>query len=350
MDRADVRNNLIDAEPPPFTGRILPPLAPRGPEPPSAVAARSHLAGLRHVGLGVPDLRDAVAFYEGVWGLYRVADDRGVVFLGSVGSAEPYIVRLRQAGQKRVDVVAFAAKSAASVDALYTELATAGVKTVREPPSSTRPAAVTACGSSTSTARLIEVSSDVAPKPFRDLEIGESVPRRLSHVVLNSTDARRTSAWYQKHLGFRLSDWLADRMAFLRVSPEHHCLSFAQRTKVSLNHISFEMRGLDEYLRGTGRLVRHGHPPLWGPGGTAPGTTPSPISPTRTATSSSTPPSWNASSTRTHGSRASGPRHRNGATSGGRPPHRGPLRAGLRHAGGLRPLDPGADLTPGAIT
>ncbi|SFP36749.1 MULTISPECIES: VOC family protein [Actinomadura] len=266
MDRADVRNNLIDAEPPPFTGRILPPLAPRGPEPPSAVAARSHLTGLRHVGLGVPDLRDAVAFYEGVWGLYRVADDRGVVFLGSVGSAEPYIVRLRQAGQKRVDVVSFAAKSAASVDALYTELATAGVRTVREPAVLDTPGGGYGMRFFDIDGRLIEVSSDVAPKPFRDLEIGESVPRRLSHVVLNSTDARRTSAWYQKHLGFRLSDWLADRMAFLRVSPEHHCLSFAQRTKVSLNHISFEMRGLDEYLRGTGRLVRHGHPPLWGPG------------------------------------------------------------------------------------
>ena len=73
-------------------------------------------------------------------------------------------------------------------------------------------------------------------------------------------------AFYEKHLGFRLSDWLSDRMAFLRCSTEHHSLAIAKRTKVSLNHVSFEMRGIDEYLRGTGRLLRHGHKPLWGPG------------------------------------------------------------------------------------
>jgi hypothetical protein len=26
------------------------------------------------------------------------------------------------------------------------------------------------------------------------------------------------------------------------------------------------MRGIDEYMRGTGRMIRHGHRPLWGPG------------------------------------------------------------------------------------
>src|SRR4051794_29789746 len=94
---------VVDVEPPPFIPRPLPPLAPRSLELASAAAARSPITHLRHVGMAVPDLRAAVAFYEGIWGLYRVADDGDVVFLGSTGNAEPYIIRLRQASAKRLD-------------------------------------------------------------------------------------------------------------------------------------------------------------------------------------------------------------------------------------------------------
>src|SRR3954447_4077289 len=60
-----------NVEPPEFVPRPVPPLAPSTTrELASEIAARSPLAGLRHVGLGVPNLREAVAFYEGIWGLY----------------------------------------------------------------------------------------------------------------------------------------------------------------------------------------------------------------------------------------------------------------------------------------
>jgi hypothetical protein len=55
-------------------------------------------------------------------------------------------------------------------------------------------------------------------------------------------------------------------MCFLRAGAQHHILAISQAPSQSLNHISFEMRGLDEYMRGTGRMIRHGYRPLWGPG------------------------------------------------------------------------------------
>ncbi len=55
-------------------------------------------------------------------------------------------------------------------------------------------------------------------------------------------------------------------MCFLRVRRNHHILAISEGPHVSLNHISFEMRGLDEFMRGTGRLIRSGSAPLWGPG------------------------------------------------------------------------------------
>jgi catechol 2,3-dioxygenase-like lactoylglutathione lyase family enzyme len=88
----------------------------------------------------------------------------------------------------------------------------------------------------------------------------------MSHVVVTSPDTAKTRAFYEQYLGFRLSDYLSERMCFMRCSTDHHSLAIAQHDNVSVNHVSFEMRGIDEYLRGTGRLIRTGFEPLWGPG------------------------------------------------------------------------------------
>ncbi|GHF35147.1 VOC family protein [Amycolatopsis bartoniae] len=262
----DLSAAAVAVEPPPFEPRPEAPVAPARPVRASELAARSPVTALRHVALGVPDLRAACAFYEGIWGLYRVADDRDVVFLGSVGSPEPYVLRLRQAADKRIDLISFAGRDRGSVDALAADLTTSGIELVREPGVQDTPGGGYGLRFFDHEGRLVEVSVDVAPKPYRALEAGESVPRKLSHVVVNSPDVHGFIAFYERFLGLRVSDWLTDRMAFLRCSSDHHSLAVARRPHVSLNHISFEMRGIDEYLRGTGRLITHGHPPAWGPG------------------------------------------------------------------------------------
>src|SRR5690606_12540287 len=91
------------------------------------------------------------------------------------------------------------------------------------------------------------------------------------HVVVNSPDPARTRVFYEQHLGFRLSDTLASRhfgdfMYFLRCNPWHHSLAIARGPHVALHHTSFEMRGIDEYMRGTGRVMRAGYRKIWGPG------------------------------------------------------------------------------------
>ena len=119
--------------------------------------------------------------------------------------------------------------------------------------------------------RTIEVSADVAVRQHRRIEERESIPVRLSHVVLNSPDPNRTQAFYEQHLGFALSDSLVhpyagELMKFMRCNPQHHSMAIAKGPHVSLHHVSFEMRGLDEYMRGTGRLLRAGVEKIWGPG------------------------------------------------------------------------------------
>lgn len=225
---------------------------------------------LRHVDLAVPDYEKQLAFYTNVWGLTKVADDNGIAFLAAEGSPEQYVVRLRR-GEKRMDLVSFGAASGEDVDALAAQLIADGVQIVQEPDKLDTPGGGYGFRFFDVDGRTIEVSSDVALRQHRKIEEREAIPVRLSHCVVNSTDPERMRAWYERHLGFRLSDTLVsphmgDLMYFMRCNDWHHSFAIARGPHVSLHHASFEMRGIEEYMRGTGRALRNGARLTWGPG------------------------------------------------------------------------------------
>jgi catechol 2,3-dioxygenase-like lactoylglutathione lyase family enzyme len=223
---------------------------------------------LRHVDLAVPDYRTQLSFYTNTWGLTETGGDTGLAFLAAPGSPEQYVVRLRQADDKRLDLVSF---GATDVDALAGRLTADGVRLIHEPRDLDTLGGGYGFRFFDVDGRTVEVSSDVAVRTHRRIEEGESVPVRLSHAVFNSSDPARTRAFYERHLGFRLSDTLVSRhqgdlMYFLRCSPLHHSFAIARGPHTSVHHVSFELRGLDEYLRGTGRVMRAGIRKVWGPG------------------------------------------------------------------------------------
>jgi catechol 2,3-dioxygenase-like lactoylglutathione lyase family enzyme len=232
---------------------------------------RSLITHLRHVDLAVPDFERQLAFYTRTWGLTAVASDRGIAFLAAEGSPERYILRLRKDPAKRLDLVSFGVASAADVDALADQLIRKGVTLAAEPASLGTEGGGYGLRFFDVDGRTVEVSADVATRAHRKVEEQEPIPVRLSHVVLNSTDPDATARWYSDTLGFRLSDTLAGAelgtvMNFMRCNPRHHSLAFARGPHVSLHHVSFELRGLDEFMRGTGRVLRSGTRMVWGPG------------------------------------------------------------------------------------
>ena len=229
------------------------------------------LTHLRHVDLAVPDYPGQLAFYSGVWGLTTITEDSGIAFLAAEGSPEQYIIRLRKAPEKRLDLVSFGAASDADVDALAGRLTAAGVRLVSQPGTLQTPGGGYGFRFFDIDGRTIEVSAGVQARRHRRIEEAESIPVRLSHVVLNSSDLNRTRAWYERHLGFRLSDTLThpamgEAMHFMRINAWHHSMAVAKGPHAALHHISFELRGIDEYMRGTGRLLRAGVEKIWGPG------------------------------------------------------------------------------------
>lgn len=231
----------------------------------------SPITHLRHVDVAVPDYDKQVEFYKNQWGLATTGSERDVSYFAAEGSPEQYIVRVRKSAEKRLDLVAFGAADRASVDALAARLGSQGVKIVSEPDVLQTPGGGYGFRFFDIDGRTVEVSADVETRKHRKIEKKEDIPVRLSHIVLNAPDPEATSAWYEKHLDFRLSDQVAHPRIgglfwFLRCSPQHHSIAIAKGPHASLNHASFELRDIDEFLCGSARLVRADIPKLWGPG------------------------------------------------------------------------------------
>ncbi len=219
---------------------------------------------LRHVDLAVPDYETQRTFYKDTWGLTEVGTDGELSYLAAEGSPEQYVIRLRKATDKRLDLISFGATGEAAVDALAAKLDNEGIQLVNRPDKLQTAGGGYGFRFFDIDGRTIEISADVQTRQHRPIEEGEAIPVRISHAVMNSNDPNRTRDFYAKHLGFKLSDTLwgehmGEMMHFLRCNDWHHSLAIARGPHTSVHHVSFEMRGLDEYMRGTGRVI--GAPP-----------------------------------------------------------------------------------------
>jgi catechol 2,3-dioxygenase-like lactoylglutathione lyase family enzyme len=225
----------------------------------------ARVSEIRFVGYAVPDLEAERKFYTDVWGLTEVADQDGLVYFAAAGTPEKYVVRLRQADEQRIDVIAWAAQTRGDVDALFAQVKAEGGKIISEPQ------ALTALGGGYGfrffdpDGHTLQISAEVEQGPSRDLNRNEAIPTKISHVVMHSPNHKAAVAWYEKALGFKVSDWLGDFMCFLRCNSWHHRLAFLPGPPC-LNHVAYDVLTVDDMMRGIARLKRNAVDIQWGPG------------------------------------------------------------------------------------
>jgi catechol 2,3-dioxygenase-like lactoylglutathione lyase family enzyme len=97
------------------------------------------------------------------------------------------------------------------------------------------------------------------------VERWEGIPVRISHIVLHSPRHAEAVQFFCDVLGFRVSDWLGDFMCFLRCNDAHHRLAILPGPPC-LNHVAYDMMGVDGMMRGISRLSQAGVDICWGPG------------------------------------------------------------------------------------
>lgn len=225
---------------------------------------------LRGIMMRGPGLTATLPFYEDMWGLKLAHAEAGVALLRGTGE-QAFLYGLKDGPVFGIDYIHFAMPDRDSMDALHRQCLAQGAAVLGAP----------ADFDDWSGGYGFEVlDPDNRRLRFRcdarklDETPEWAKPRKISHVVLNTPDMEGTQSFYETVLGFRVSDYSADQMVFLRCNSDHHSIALVRGNYASVNHVAFEMPTLDEFMRGIGRMKQKGHVPTWGPGRHGPGDNP----------------------------------------------------------------------------
>lgn len=224
--------------------------------------------GLRSIELGVHDLHKSAEFYRGVWALQDVAAEGDAIHLRGTGR-DHHVVTLRERPRAALLGVNFSAPDRATVDALHARAKAMGAK-VDGAPGVLPASAGGGYGFRVSTpeGHPLSISSEV--QQHAEAIDDRARPTKLTHVVLNSAEVDKQTAFFLDVLGFKWSD-STFMMDFVRCCTDHHSVAFARGKGPSLNHMAYEMPNIDGLMRGAGRVRNSGHEILWGVGRHGPG-------------------------------------------------------------------------------
>ena len=225
------------------------------------------VSGLRSVEIGVPDVAAAEKFYTDTWLLTVAARSANTVYLRGTGAAH-HLLSLTRTEQPELLAVTLNSPSRKEVDALAQSVPANGGSILRAPGAITEPGGGYGITFKDPQGRILRAVCEDAR--HADAAVVRERPERLAHVVMNSHDTPAAQAFYEKALGFKLSD-RTRIMAFMRCNTDHHNIALADADNDCLNHIAFVMPDLDSVMKGGGRMKDAGHAIQWGPGRHGPG-------------------------------------------------------------------------------
>lgn len=220
---------------------------------------------IRYVGYCTTDLEAESTFYTDFWGLEPVPTDDGMAWFKTQGHDEHQVVRLREGDVNRVDIIQLSAENRADVDALAAKVAASGCRISHEPRELDTPGGGYGFCFFSPDGLHFGISADVATGTKREIGRWEGVPIKISHIVIHSPDHKALCQWFIDVLGFKLTGWLGDFMCFLRCNSAHHRLAILPGPPY-LNHVAYDMEGVDGMMRGIHRLKLKGTDITWGPG------------------------------------------------------------------------------------
>ena len=77
--------------------------------------------------------------------------------------------------------------------------------------------------------------------------------------------------FYEKVLGFRVSDWIGDFFVFMRCNADHHAVNFITAKNINMHHIAWEMKDGAQLQNACDVFGERKIPIVWGPARLGPG-------------------------------------------------------------------------------
>ncbi|HEX3858723.1 MAG TPA: VOC family protein [Pseudolabrys sp.] len=93
-------------------------------------------------------------------------------------------------------------------------------------------------------------------------------PRRLSHVLIFTSDVDASIKFYERTLGLRLSDRASDLVAFMHGihGSDHHLLALVKSSAPGFHHCSWDVASINDIGLGAMRMADKGFTKGWGLG------------------------------------------------------------------------------------
>lgn len=93
-----------------------------------------------------------------------------------------------------------------------------------------------------------------APGVVRDYAIK---PRKLGHTVIGTVDLAATMRFFVEGIGFKVSDYVSDKGAFMRCSTDHHNVLAMSAPVNFLHHTSWQVDDIDDVGRGAKAMLEN---------------------------------------------------------------------------------------------
>ncbi|MGW0631500.1 VOC family protein [Streptomyces sp. NPDC002758] len=228
---------------------------------------------LTSITIGVPDVADVARFYS-EFGLREIAPHRFATVDGGeqltiepaptrrlttlgVGVDDPDDIARIEASLRAID-----APVRSTGDSLHTVESVTGVKvdvTVAPRIAPARTPDPLYNGPGRTVRENLRAPAVLRAEPVR--------PHKLGHVVIGSVDKEASQRFFTAGLGFKITDNLGDRAAFMRCSSDHHNVLVQKAPVNFLHHTAWEVADVDEIGRGATAMLE-GHPDrhAWGLG------------------------------------------------------------------------------------
>src|SRR5260370_4977666 len=164
-----------------------------------------------HATFETPDLEKAIAYYERLMGLIVAEREKDRVFLMSkVGLLT---IQLNKADRAHCSKLSFEVAPNSDFGDLAKELSKDGVRS--ELRNDSIPGMGQVLSFSDDKGTTIELFKDWSYLCKHE-QVAGIRPLKLGHVAFYTPDIQRTVAFYEKVLGFRVSDWIGDFFCFMR--------------------------------------------------------------------------------------------------------------------------------------
>lgn len=229
----------------------------------------SKVSGLYRLGLQVPDLESTSDFYRNIWAMNLELDQGQRRFFRSNGESHSDLMLTQ--GERSLDHIGLQVADAGALVDILAQVSSAGHTVLEQPHPSDRPGEELVAAVEDLDGTRIELIVASQTDGATLTEGADGLPRHMGHIVLWTPQIEKQEAFYAL-LGFQVSDRTHIGMSFLRCNMDHHSIALAKsKSKTGLQHVAFDIGGVDEVMRESGRLKREGIECIWGVGRHGPG-------------------------------------------------------------------------------